>query len=93
MFLDTLAMNGVETDFEYTKMMAYSHPFGPFNTSLNRNGWRPGTTADFAHGRPAAGGRGVVTMAGAQVPHRDVRKYLKSLGRTMHQTVQSGAAR
>jgi hypothetical protein len=81
-FLNSLPGKGVEPDFEYVKMIAYARsvPYGQLNRNLSANGWQWSP-------------RGVVTIAGTQVPHRDVRKYLKGLGYTMRQTVQSGSSR
>ena len=95
-FLASLTASGMETDFEFSKMMAYlsAIPFATFVGLAAVQGWRWGAPADFAAGAPAAGGRGIVRIAdGTQVPHRDVRKWLKGQGRALQQTVQSGALR
>jgi hypothetical protein len=97
-FMTALRANGIDTDYEFTKMMAYLNPailpYHQFVPLAAAQGWRWGTAADFALGAPAAGGRGVVRISdGTQVSHSDVRKWLKSLGRTFNTTVQSGAGR
>jgi hypothetical protein len=99
-FMADLRTKGLETDYEFVKMMAYlkAIPYPVFQPLATANGWRWGTPMDFAVGSPAAGGRGVVRIAdGTQVPHKDVRRWLKGLGHqlgtTIQPAVQSGAAR
>ena len=89
-------MQGMETDFEYAKMIAYLTilPFPQFQVLAAAQGWRWGVPADFPAGAPPADARGVVRIAdGVKVPHRDVRKWLKSIGKGMEQTAQTGAGR
>jgi hypothetical protein len=95
-FLADCARKGIETDFEYAKMMAYldAMGYGAFVPLAAAQGWCWGTPADFGPGGAAQGGRGVVRIAErTQVPHRDVRKWLKGLGRVLPNTVQSGYGR
>ncbi len=99
-FLVSVKSTGVETDFEFAKMMAYLNAvgYGNFIPLAATNGWRWGTPMDFALGSPAAGGKGVVRIAdGTQVPARDVRKWLKTqgykLGTNVQPVTQSGATR
>jgi hypothetical protein len=95
-FISFLKAGGFETDFEFAKMMAYlnSIPYLQFVPLAAAQGWRWGTPEDFAPGEPAAGGRGLVRISdGSQVPHRDVRRWLKSLGHVLPTTVQKGTHR
>lgn len=95
-FMASLVATGMETDFDFGKMMSYLNklPYAQFVLLATAKGWRWGTPMDFAVGGPAAGGKGVVKIAdGTQVPHKDVRKWLKGLGYTLLPAVQSGVGR
>ena len=95
-FLASLPAKGFETDYEFSKMMAYLNHIGyaHFTAQAAAKGWRWGLPADFAPPSPAAGGRGVVRIVdGSQVSHREVRKWLKGLGHALPQLVQSGMGR
>ena len=62
-------------DFELSKLLQVLArvPFPQFAASAAAKGWRWVTDPEYA-----AGQRGVLTLAGVQVPHRDVRKWLKN---------------
>jgi hypothetical protein len=68
-FLESMRNEGI--DFEYLKLLAYSEHLK--EEVLSRNGWRwciPGSEA-----------AGVYSMTtNSLIPHRDVRKWLKSQG-------------
>lgn len=94
-FLADLTANGIEADYEYAKLLAYLNtiPYATFDPLARAHGWRWVDPAEIA-----AGKRGVVRLAdGAPVSHRDVRKWLKSLGHSLGgnvpQKVQGGWGR
>jgi hypothetical protein len=73
---------------EYAKLLAYLVliPWPEFDGLITPKGWR---WVDLVE--RAAGERGLKTVAGnLPVPHRDVRKWLKSIGRTAYVEVESG---
>ena len=77
-FLDAKQAEGVP-DFEYAKLLRYLVviPRATFDALAATRGWRWVNDAEYN-----AGGRGLVTNPGGiPVPHRDVRKWLKGLGR------------
>jgi hypothetical protein len=67
-------LGSVPEDYEYDKLLRYLVliPFADFAAIATPKGWRWVNDVEYA-----AGKRGVVTLAGAAVPHREVRKYLK----------------
>ncbi len=90
-FMAALPAMGFEPDYELTKLHALmtQFPFALFSAQAAAVGWRWATNAEHI-----LGVRGVVRIAdGAPVPHRDVRKWLKGIGRVMTQTVQDGYGR
>ena len=66
-----------EPDFEYAKLLAVIQTdylqVADFMLLLGTTGWRWVTDPEHV-----AGQRGVVTTAGVAVPHRDVRKWIKT---------------
>ena len=79
-----------EPDFEYAKLLRYLVviPFPQFSALITPQSWRWVSASEYA-----AGNRGVMTNAGVQVPHRDVRKFLKASGLTANADLQSGMGR
>jgi hypothetical protein len=87
----TAAQASGEHDVEYAKLLAYLVliPWPEFDGLITPKGWR---WVDLVE--RAAGERGLKTVAGnLPVPHRDVRKWLKSIGRTAYVKVESGFGR
>ena len=83
-FLTAMQVGG-QNDFELDKLLSYlmTLPFAAFSAMIAGNGWRWVTGAEHN-----AGLRAVVTTAGVQVPHRDVRRWLKAQGRVATVTVK-----
>lgn len=91
-FLAAKQAEGVP-DYEYAKLLRVlcQVPYAEFVGLAAAKGWRWAAPAEFA-----ANKCGVVTLAGDQVPHRDVRKWLKNeLGRVAGAAplIKSGAGR
>ena len=90
-FMTALPAMGFEPDFELTKLLALltQLPYDQFAAAAAAVGWRWVDDPERARGL-----RGVVQIAdGAPVPHRDARKWLKSIGQTIIPSVKTGVGR
>jgi len=100
-FLQSLKAAGMETDYDWVKMIRYLEyiPYANFVPLAATKGWRWGTAADFNPALPENMKRGVVRIADATpVSHKEVRAWLKGLGYQLGRTmvmprVQSGFGR
>ena len=89
-FLTATQASG-EDDMEYAKLLGYLVliPWPEFEGLITPKGWR---WVDLAE--RIAGERGLKTVDGnLPVPHRDVRKWLKSIKKEAYVKVQSGFGR
>jgi hypothetical protein len=89
-YLAAMQAQGID-DFDYAKLLRYLVliPYAQFAVLAAGQGWRWIDGPEYN-----AGQRGVVTIAGgAPVPHKQVRKFLKSIGRGAQTDVQSGDGR
>jgi hypothetical protein len=80
-----VAMKVAGNDYEYNKLLSYTDRYSgaALSALLKHKGWRVASWDE-----DAMGVRGVVTLAGAQVAHREVRKWLKSQGYVASMTVK-----
>jgi len=89
-YLAAMQAQGID-DFEYAKLVRYLVliPYPEFEVLAAGQGWRWVNVGEIN-----AGQRGLVTIAGgAPVPHKQVRKWLKSIGKGAHSELQSGIGR
>jgi hypothetical protein len=90
LYLAAMEVAGVDS-YDYAKLVRYlvKIPYAEFTTLASAKGWRWVDGTEFAMGK-----RGIVTIAGgAPVPSKEARQWLKSIGKTADQDVQSGVGR
>ena len=90
LYLAAMEAGGVDS-YDYAKMIRYlvKIPYPEFIALAAPKGWRWVTDPEVAMGK-----RGVVTIAGGTpVPPKEVRRWLKDMGRTGDPELQSGAGR
>jgi hypothetical protein len=90
LYLANMEAQGIH-GYDFAKLVQYivRIPFPEFATLAHAKGWRWVNKMEIAMGK-----RGVVTIAGAApVPHKVVRQWLKSIGKTADAEIQSGKNR